>query len=221
MALPLTVPMTIFGKKIKLQVNVVENNIPLLISRPTMTQLGMILDTANHMVSIEGKQFNLEFTESGHYTIPVCEWTNQDYNIFHLETLAESKAEKARKAQKLHCQFAHVSKERLLQLLRDGDCYNKEFLQEVENCCDSCQFCQKYRKQKPNPIVCFPKAAKFNQVVSMDLRKCRKANFGFFILMMQPTDTAAAIIKDKKKNIIVDRIVKIWLAYFGAPKKFQ
>ena len=72
----------------------------------------MILDTANHMVTIEGKQFNLEFTESGHYTVPVCEWTNQDYNVvFHLETLVEStKAEKARKAQKLHRQFAHASK---------------------------------------------------------------------------------------------------------------
>ena len=139
----ITVPMTICGKKIKLQVDVVENNIPLLISRPTMTQLRLILDTANHMVTIEGKQFNLEFTESGHYTIPVCEWTNQDYNVvFHVDTLAEStKAKKARKAQKLHRQFAHASKERLLQLLRNDGCYNKEFLQEVENCCDSCQFC--------------------------------------------------------------------------------
>ena len=158
----ITVPMTICGKKIKLQVDVVENDIPLLISRPTMTQLGAIamLDTANHMVTIEGKQFNLELTESGYHTIPVCEWTNHDYNvIFHLETLAEStKAEKARKAQKLHHQFVHASKERLLQLLRNGGCYDKEFLQEVENCCDSCQFCQKHRKQKPNPIVSFPKA---------------------------------------------------------------
>ena len=101
-----------------------ENDIPLLISRPTMTQLGMILDTANHTVNVEGKQFNLEFTESGHYTIPVCKWTNQDYNVvFHLKTLAEStKAEQARKAQKLHCQFAHASKKRLLQLLRNGGC---------------------------------------------------------------------------------------------------
>ena len=38
----ITVPMTICGKKIKLQVDVVENDIPLLISRPIMTQLGMI-----------------------------------------------------------------------------------------------------------------------------------------------------------------------------------
>ena len=91
----ITVSMTICGKKIKLQVDVVENDIPLLISRRTMIQLGMILDTANHMVTVEGKQFNLEFTESGHHTIPVCEWTNKDYNVvFHLETLTElTKAE--------------------------------------------------------------------------------------------------------------------------------
>ena len=220
----ITVPMTICGKKIKLQVDVVENDIPLLISRPTMTQLGMILDTANHMVTIERKQFNLEFNESGHYTIPVCEWTNQDYNVvFHLETLAEStKAEKAKKAQKLHRQFAHASKERLLQLLRNDGCYNKDFLQEVENCCDSCQFRQKYRKQKSNPIVGFPKADKFNQVVSMDLKEVQKGKLWILHLVDDATNyTAVAIIKDKKKNIVVDRIFKIWLAYFGAPKTFH
>ena len=36
----MTVPMTICGKKLKLSVDVVDNGIPLLISRPTMTQLG-------------------------------------------------------------------------------------------------------------------------------------------------------------------------------------
>ena len=30
-----------------------------------------------------------------------------------------------------------------------------------------------------------------------------------------------AIIKDKIKNNVVDRIFKIWLAYFGAPKTFS
>ena len=124
-----------------------------------MTKLGMILDTAITQLLWGGGLFNIEFTESGHYTITTGEWTNQDYNVvFHLQTLAEStKAEKARKAQKLHRQFVHASKERLLQLLRNGGCYDKEFLQEIENCCDSCQFCQKYRKPKPKPIVGFQK----------------------------------------------------------------
>ena len=33
--------------------------------------------------------------------------------------------------------------------------------------------------------------------------------------------TAAVIIDRKKKIIVVGRIFKIWLAFFGAPKKFH
>ena len=220
----MTLPMTICGKKLELSVDVVDNDIPLLISRPTMTQLGMILDTTNHTATVDGKSFKLEFNKSGHYLISVCDWTNQDCNIvFHLETLSEvTKAEKARKAKKLHRQFAHATKERLIKLLKNGGCEDKEFLQEVEKCCDACQFCQKYRRPKPKPIVGLPKTDKFNQVVSMDLKELKKGKLWILHLVDIATSyTAAVVISSKKKDIVVDRIFKMWLAYFGSPRQFH
>ena len=106
--------------------------------------------------------------------------------------------------------------------MRNGGCYNEEFLQEVENYCDSCQFRQKYRKPKPKPIISFPKADKFNKVVSMDLKEVQKGKLWILHLVDDATNyIAVAIIKDKKKNIVVDKIFKIWLTYFGASKKFH
>ena len=130
----ITVPMTICGRRIQIVVDVVENGIPLLISRPTMTQLGMILNTADHTVTVAGKKFNLEFNQSGHYTIPVCDWMNQDCNIvFHLDRLVHSNTtEKTNKAKKLHRQFAHASKKRLFRFLKNRGCDDKEFLQVIE-----------------------------------------------------------------------------------------
>ena len=181
-------------------IDVVENDIPLLISRPTMTEIGMVLDTANHTVSVNGHQFPLDFNQSGYYTIPVCEWTNQDCNvIFHMETLSKStKAEKAKKALKLHRQFAHASKERLYRLLKNSGCDDKEFLQEIENCCDNCQFCQKYRKPKPKPIVGLPQAEKFNQVVSMDLKELQKGKLWILHLVDIATSYTVAVVIDMR-----------------------
>jgi hypothetical protein len=151
----ITVPMTICGKRVHIAIDVVNNDIPLLISRPTMTQLGMVLNTGDHTVTLAGKKYKLEFNRAGHYIIPVCDWLNQDCNIvLHLDRIREStSAEKANKAKKLHRQFAHASKERLIWLLKTGGCDDQEFLQAVEKCCDTCEFCQKYRRPKPRPIV--------------------------------------------------------------------
>ena len=220
----ITVPMSICGKNIPISVDIVEVEIPLLISRPTMTQLGMILDTANHTAIVEGKTVQLEFNRSGHYTIPVNEWTNEECKIvLHLEKLeASTKAEKMNKAKKLHRQFAHASKERLVRLMKTGGCNDKEFIKAIEKCCETCEFCQRYRRPKPRPIVGIPKATRFNEFVEMDLKEMEKGKQWILHLVDTATGyTAASMIYAKKKDIVVDKILKIWMAYFGGPKKFH
>ena len=139
----ITVPMKICGERIPITVDVVDNDIPLLISRPTMTQLGMVLDTANHTAIVDNKTVQLEFNRSGHYIIPVRNWTNDECKIvLHMEKLGTStNAEKMNKAKKLHRQFAHASKERLIRLLKTGGCNDRDFIQAIEKCCDTCEFC--------------------------------------------------------------------------------
>ena len=72
----LTIPLSIFGKRFDLLVEVVNNNIPLLLGRPSMTELRMILDTRNHCIDIDGRKFKVDISASGHYVIPVSEFVS-------------------------------------------------------------------------------------------------------------------------------------------------
>ena len=220
----LTLPLSIYGKRFELPVEVVDNNIPLLLGRPSMTELRMVLDTSKHCIDIDGRKFKVDISASGHYVIPVSEFTSKNTEIvLHMENLPGfSKQEKMEKAKKLHRQFAHASKEKLVKLLRDGGCKDKEFMKMVETCCETCSFCQKFKLSKPRPIVGLPKADKFNQVVSMDLKEVEKGKLWILHLVDNATRyTAATLISSKKKEVIVRKIFQIWLAYFGSPEKFH
>ena len=217
-------PFRVGGKRRNLWVDVVDSQIPLLISRPTMTELGMILDLKKHRVEFDGTVHALGFSKSGHYTLPVCEWVDESCNVvFHMDNLAElTSGEKMEKAKKLHRQFAHASKERLIRLLKSGGCKDKDFLKQIEECCEKCEFCMKYKKPKPKPIVAMPKAEEFNQVVSMDLKEVEKGKVWLLHLIDHGTRyTAAAVVKSKRANVIVQKIFQIWISYFGSPKVFH
>ena len=77
----LTIPMFVGGKTTKVDVDVVGNDIPLLISRPTMTKLGMVVDTKNHQVTMDGKTQELNFNTAGHYVVSVNKWTYQHCKV--------------------------------------------------------------------------------------------------------------------------------------------
>ena len=220
----LAIPMFICGKKIVLAVEVVDSNIPLLLGRPSMTKLGMILDTVNHSVKVDEKTFRLGISSSGHYILPVSEFTFEETEfVLKMENLSTySKAVKKEKAKKLHRQFAHASKERLFRLLKDGGCQDTEFFKILEKCCNDCKFCQKYRHKKPRPIVGFPKGDRFNQTVSMDLKEIHKGKLWILHLVDNATRyTAATLITSKRKEVIVKKIFQIWLSYFGSPETFH
>ena len=141
-----------------------------------MTKMGMKIDFLNHEITISNQRIKLECNKSGHYVLPLLPLAHGDCKvIFHLESLVNlSKSEKEKKAVKLHHQFCHPSKERLLNLLKNANCTDKEFLNIIESCTDSCKSCRKYKKAFSKPIVGFPVADKFNYVVCTDLKEVHK-----------------------------------------------
>ena len=218
------IPMFMCGNRVEVDVEVVDNNIPLLLGRPTMTLLGMNIDFGNHCVEIGGRKYDIEVSHTGHYVLPVSEFADKNTRfILHIQHLSTYDfKEKKRKAEKLHRQFAHASRERLLSLLKDAGCEDREFIKLVEEVCSKCEFCQRYRHPKPKPIVSLPKAKDFNQVVMMDLKEVTKGEVWVLHMVDCATRyTAAAVIKSKKKEVIVKKILQIWMAYFGSPCKFH
>ena len=65
------IPVNICNVDVALNVDVVDTDIPLLLSRTSMKSLGMNIDLKNDAVIINGKSFDLNVTISGHYMLPV------------------------------------------------------------------------------------------------------------------------------------------------------
>ena len=84
---------------------------------------------------------------------------------------------------------------------------------------NNCDIWKRYHKQKLHRAVGFSMACDFNDVVSMDLNSIGKHQFSHLI-DNSTRDSAAAIVKSKNKEVIVEKIFTHWIAVFGCPKRF-
>ena len=164
-----------------LEVDVLKNDIPLLVSKGTMSKLEMKIDFTRHEAEVNGQVIKLQFNSSGHYCVPLTTLARENCNVvFHLTNLLSlSNEEKKKKAMKLHCQLCHASKDWLVELLKDSGCDDKKFLKMIVDCCDNCEFCLKFKKPFSRPVVSFPVSDRFNEYVHMDLKEI-KGRCGYF-----------------------------------------
>ena len=169
-------PVSFGNKTYMMSVDVVKNDIPLLISKQSMKSLGMRLNFGNDTAEVSGKSIPLMCSATGHYYLPLTSWDLEDSNnhfTLHASHIRDiGRAEKLKKAMKLHRQFAHASKEKLIKLVKESKEFNdKEFIKCIEEYCDSCEICRKYKRPYHKPIVGMPIANEFNEVLCMDLKE--------------------------------------------------
>ena len=82
-----SLPVKIGGKQRNIYVDVVTNDIPLLISKPTMLEIGMKIDFSS--TQIDGKTVKLKCNSSGHYIIPLTELAHEGCIVVsHVESLS-------------------------------------------------------------------------------------------------------------------------------------
>ena len=105
------IPCYLAGKKCMIETDIVNSDIPLLISKSAMKKAEMKLDVVNDKAEIFGKEVNLENTSSGHYSIPLNEVTVSLERCLFTE--CRTLDEKKKKVVKLHKQLAHPSAHRL------------------------------------------------------------------------------------------------------------
>ena len=221
------IPIVIGNVKYDLKVDVVKNEIPLLISSSSLKKLKAILDFSNDVILVgkDRKRIPLHYTSTGHYCMPISRFDLDTQNsltsiVLHTENLANmNRRTKLQKARKLHTQFAHPPKEKLIKLLKDSKDYDdKEFTDCISKVSEECTTCLEYKHQPLRPVVTLPISSKFNEVVCMDLKefihnKC-------WILHMIDSKTrysAATLVSNKKSATIIKAVYRIWISYFGSP----
>ena len=220
------IPAYIGNQRVFIEVDIVPKDIPLLLSKAFMKKGGMLLDFQHDTLQMNDQIIPLNTTSTGHYLLPLTKSTqflsSMETHQDQITLTLSSTLSNPQIASKLHRQFAHPPKDKLLRLLhRAGEPWsnNEELFKSVETVSDSCDVCQRYRKTPPRPIVGLPMATEFLESVAMDL----KVYNGTFILHMIDLCTrlsAAAVMVNKKPDTVIKHILQSWIAVYGSTSKF-
>ncbi|MEL7342919.1 MAG: hypothetical protein AAGM67_20720, partial [Bacteroidota bacterium] len=218
-------PAQIGNTNLAIKTDVVEADIPLLLSKNAMKKAGTQIDFVTDKVTMFGEEQDVVVTTSGHYAIPL----NNSLGILRkieksekvkITLVAEKEEDKHKMALKLHSQFGHAGKDKLMRLIRRagrGD--DKDLVKNLELVEKECTICMQYAKPGPRPVVGLPHATQFNQTVAMDL----------FFFQGKPVlhlidhltrFSAARICNSKKPRDIINAICDSWISIFGPPRKF-
>ena len=130
-----TIPAVIGNVETTISTDVVDSDIPLLLSRSSMKRAGTELNFTDDTINILSQTLPLRVTTSGHYALPLSRNQyllekvnrNSQVNI----TLSVSNLSNEDIASKLHSQFSHPSSEKLVKLLRYAEKDDKELVDLV------------------------------------------------------------------------------------------
>ena len=223
----LTIPAKIGTKDVKIVTDVVETSVPLLLSKEAMKKAETNIDFVKDEVSMFGSKQDVHVTQAGHYAIQLNQSRmilnslnkNQDLKI-NLVVSKFNLEHKQKVASKLHSQFGHPTKNKLLKLLdRAGLEDNKALKEEICKLEKSCEICKEFKKPMPTPAVGLPHASSFNETVAFYCKFYDKFIILHLIDHLNRFSTAI-VIRSKQPKDVIDGIVKAWISLFGTPKKF-
>ena len=201
----------------KVKANVAEPNIPLLLSRNSMKNGSMMINFFEDTVMVFREILKLTTTRSGHFTIPLFHAPN---NLrVHTVLLKHDKDDKAKTAQKLHRQFAHLTAEKLKKLLIAAGRKHLKLLPAVDETTRSYDTCLRYSRPHPRPVRSTPMTSVFNETVSADLKYFN----GIYFLVLVDMCTRSYVadgIQNEKPGTILNVFFPKWITLFGATKQF-
>ena len=174
----IVIPVTLGKKRISIESDIVEADIPLLLSKEALKKAETVLDFNNDTAVMFGEKQTLIPTQSGHYAIPLSvakdEKSIDQQIVLISNSIYEEKGSTPYKiALKLHRQFCHCRAEKLVKLIKMSKLWTEEeekvLAKEVKTISENCNICKRYKKSPSVPIVSVPLASSFNDVVAMDL----------------------------------------------------
>ena len=211
-------PVTIKDKNLYLPTEVVNADVPLLLSKEALKKGKAVTDFQRETIQIYDSEQPMICTSSGHYAIPIKPHSTELTPNIVMHIVTDS-VNKKTAAKKLHHQFGHPSTKKLVKFVKDSGEDNEELIKELEDVRSNCDTCKRYKPTPPRPVVTFPLATEFNQTVGMDL-KIYKNNAIYFLHLVDHATrfSAACVIRSKKAAVIITAIFTIWIAVFGCPQ---
>ena len=144
------IPVQIGDVHCSIDAEVVDENIPLLMSKSSLKKAGTIINTQNDTARMFDQDIPLHKSSVGHYCVeifPECYLTDNDdkdeMELANVLMLFEDKSPAKKKADivKLHRQFGHSSTNNLKKLLRNANLLNKELENLIDIVVKECEVC--------------------------------------------------------------------------------
>ena len=209
-------PVKIGGANYKIEVDIIDSDIPLLLSKNEMRRLGIGIDMKRDKVTINDKPLVVNTTSAGHYIIDLLD-KGAVYNmnqVLMVDIKRADEKEQKKVLEKLHAQFGHKSKQAFVNLLKAADKWEENYSKIIDSIIDGCEGCVLKRKTPDRPIVAMSMANDFNQILSVDL-KIWKDKYILYMIDVFTRFTVGEIIKNKQPETIVQTIMRNWIKYFG------
>lgn len=212
-------PVIIGEVKITIKTEVVEADIPLLIGANSLETSNAILDFGVLKATIFSVTVPLIKVSSGHFCITLHPNNNntdepsevEDEIILHTINVSDELTHDELK--KLHHLCGHSKRlEKLINKAGKMTSNTRDRLTKIQDSCDSCQ---KNQKRKPRPKFSLPRAERFNQIVTIDLKEYDRNDpehrYICYLIDMHTRLVAAKFITDKKPAQIVLTIMEKWI----------
>lgn len=206
-----------------LNVDIIDGDLPLLISKESMKGLRMNIDMTCNNVEVhvphlkEVLLIKCKEAATGHMMFPLsCDWNMQHLTFVSLGKINTMEQLK-QKYMKLHKQFNHCNKAKLSQMIKQAfPELDMDMLKQIENEF-KCDVCDRHGPQKHKPIVSFEPEPYFNKHLALDLM------FVNDIPILHVIDTftrfgMATMVKSKEGNHILKAFCEMWIKVFSKPK---
>ena len=216
-----TIPAVIAGKPCKISTEVVDADLPLLLSKESLKKAEAVLNLKDDKAMMFGKPVDLEYTSTGHYCVSLTDQVLEENLVDQVMVIDSDDVNEQKKImEKLHRQFGHASSERLEKLLKNAGIKKPELFKILNETVSRCEICQRFRKTPSRPAVGLPMATDFNETVAADLHQLEHSVWLLHMIDMFTRYSAGVIIRSKQSSVFVDSFLSHWVGIFGAPKRF-
>ena len=150
------IPGCIGRKRVLIEANIVNKDLPLLLSKASLKKAGAMLDFKNDKIVFDNESVDLCETKSKHYCVPLCIKRRLfigDKKPCLVLTLTEETMferdpqEIKKKVENLHKQLSHPNKEDLKSLLKSKGFSREDFMQAIDNVSENCAICVSYKRE--------------------------------------------------------------------------
>ena len=201
-----SIPAVLAGRDVTISTDVVDSDLPLLLSLTSMETAKVKLDVENDSGDILGTAIPLNHTSSSHYCVSIVKTDVSVEEVCAVKLNELSEQERRSALLKLHRQFARPPQKKLVALMMDANVWRPEFEADLETICqtESCQPCKIFARTPPTWrfAVALPMATRFNEKIAMDLKKWR-GEWILHVVDMRSRFTVSVFFERNKPSEII------------------